>query len=53
MAGFALTLEGYDDSGEVLGFLMSVIANALLYGLLGVLVSYIYRRFFRRSVVKS
>jgi hypothetical protein len=47
------TGSGYDDSGEVLGFLMSVIANALLYGLLGVLVSYIYRRFFRRSVVKS
>jgi hypothetical protein len=41
------------DSGAALGFLMSVVANALLYGLLGVLVSFIYRRFFQRSVVNS
>ena len=37
------------DSGAALGFLMSVVANALLYALLGVLVSFIYRRFFQRS----
>lgn len=41
------------DSGAALGFLMSVVANTLLYGLLGVLVSFIYRRFFQRSVVNS
>ena len=41
------------DSGAALGFLMSVVANALLYGLLGLLVSFIYRRFFQRSVVNS
>jgi hypothetical protein len=33
------------DSGAALVFLMSVVANALLYGLLGLLVSFIYRRF--------
>jgi hypothetical protein len=32
------------DSGAAV-FLMSVVANALLYGLLGLLVSFIYRRF--------
>ena len=47
------TGSGYGDSGEALGFLMSVVANTLLYGLLGVLVSFIYRRFFQRSVVNS
>jgi hypothetical protein len=41
------------DSGAALGFLTSVVANALLYGFFGVLVSFIYRRFFRTSVVKS
>ena len=40
------------DSDAAIGFLMSVIANALIYGLLGVLVSFIYRRLFRRSVIK-
>ena len=41
------------DSGAALGFLMSVVANALLYGLLGMLVSFIYRRFFQTSVSNS
>lgn len=41
------------DSGAALGFLMSVVANALLYGLLGVLLSFIYRRLSQRSVVNS
>jgi hypothetical protein len=52
--GFVMASDtGYDDSGTVLGFLMSVVANALLYGLLGLLVSFIYRRFFHRSVAAS
>jgi hypothetical protein len=39
--GFVMASDtGYGDSGEALGFLMSVVANALLYGLLGVLVSF-------------
>ena len=50
--GFVMASDG-GDSGAALGFLMSVVANALLYGLLGVLVSFIYRRFFQRSVVNS
>ena len=41
------------DSDAALGFRMSVVANALLYGLFGLLVSFIYRRFFQRSVVNS
>ena len=39
------------DSGAALGFLMSVVANALLYASLGVLVSFIIAGFFQRSVV--
>jgi hypothetical protein len=53
--GFVMASDtGYGgDSDAALGFLMSVVANTLLYGILGVLVSFIYRRFFWRSVVKS
>jgi hypothetical protein len=34
------------DSGAALGFLMSVIANALLYLLVGCLISFIHRKLF-------
>ena len=54
--GFVMASDtggGPDAGREALGFLMSVAANALLYGLLGVLVSFIYRRFFQRSAVSS
>ena len=50
--GFVMASDG-GDSSEALGFLMSVVSNAVLYGLVGVLVSFIYRRFFRRNVVNS
>jgi hypothetical protein len=53
--GFVMASDtGYGgDSAAALGFLMSIVANTLLYGLLGVLVSFIYRRFFHRIVVNS
>jgi hypothetical protein len=38
------------DSGRaIFGFLMSVVANALLYLLVGCLISFIYRRLFLRG----
>ena len=37
------------DSGAALGFLMSVVANALLYLLVGVLISFVHRRVILRG----
>jgi hypothetical protein len=33
----------------ILGFTLSVLANALVYGLVGTVVLFLYRRFFRRA----
>ncbi|HEV8076259.1 MAG TPA: hypothetical protein VGP66_10440 [Candidatus Acidoferrum sp.] len=43
------TGNGTDSGRAALGFLMSVIANALLYLLVGGLISFIYRRLFLRG----
>jgi hypothetical protein len=48
--GFVMASDtgGGPDSGRaILGFVMSVLANALVYLLVGALVSFFYRRFFQ------
>jgi hypothetical protein len=40
---------GPDPGKATIGFLMSVVANAVVYGLVGGLVSFSYRRFLQRK----
>jgi hypothetical protein len=50
--GFYLASDtggGADSGREVFGFVMSVLANALLYLLVGSLISFIYRRLLLRG----
>jgi hypothetical protein len=35
--------------GEIFAFLISAFANVLVYGLVGLVVSFVYRRFFLRT----
>jgi len=44
--GFVMASDTAGGSG-ILGFVMSVVANALVYLLVGWLVSFAYRRFFQ------
>jgi len=35
--------------GEIFAFLISAFANVVVYGLVGLVVSFVYRRFFLRT----
>lgn len=46
---FLMSAEAGGSGGEVIAFLISAGANVVVYGLLGAIVSFCYRRFFVRS----
>ena len=47
--GFYMSADGHDKISAVFAFLVSAIANSLVYGLVGYIISFFHRRFFRRS----
>jgi hypothetical protein len=45
---FLMYAEGGGTLGQVIAFIISTAANVVVYGILGVVVSFCYRRFFFR-----